>query len=98
MRKTSKKKLQRIKVVIVQPRIKKPITEVEYSLDELIAWDNKLKFGAEIALNQFFGTMKREFLIGSHCKWCDGLPLCPVKNKLPDEGEGLEFNEEIIED
>lgn len=97
MRKTSVKKLERIKVVIVQPRIKKPITEVEYSLSELMEWEDKLRTGAEKSLNQFFGTMQREFIAGSHCKWCDGLPLCPVKNKLPDEGEGLEFNEEILE-
>ena len=97
MRKTSVRKLERIKVIIVQPRIKKPITEIEYSLDDLIAWDDKLRNGAEKALNQFFGTMKREFLVGDHCKWCNGLPLCPVKNKLPDEGEGLEFNEVTLE-
>lgn len=97
MRKTSKKKLERIKVVIIQPRIKNPITEIEYSLSELMEWDDRLRVGAEKALNQFFGTAKREFIAGGHCKWCDGLPLCPVKNKMPDEGEGLEFNEEMLE-
>lgn len=96
MRKTSKKKLERIKVVIIQPRIKTPITEIDYSLDELIEWENKLRDGAEKALNQFFGTNKREFIAGTHCKWCNGLPLCPTKNKMPDAGEGLEFDEVTI--
>lgn len=96
MRKTSKKKLERIKVVIVQPRIKNPITEVEYSLEELIAWDSKLKLGAEKALNQFLKPTEREFIIGAHCKWCNGLPLCPAKNAPPAPGEGFEFDEVTI--
>lgn len=93
MKKTSVKKLQRIKVIIVQPRIKKPITEVEYSLEELQLWEQRLREGAEKALNQYLGTIEREFIIGSHCKWCDGLPLCPAKNALPSPGEGLEFED-----
>lgn len=96
MRKTSVKKLERIKVVIVQPRIKKPITEVEYSLDELKAWDEKLTLGAEKALNQFLKPTEREFNMGDHCKWCNGLPLCPAKGKMPEASEGLEFDEVTI--
>ena len=91
MRKTSKKKLQNVKVVIVQPRIKNPITEVSYSFDELIAWEDKLKIGADKAITQYIFKSLREYLPGSHCKWCDGLVVCPAKNKKPDASEGLEF-------
>lgn len=94
MRKTSMKNLQRVKVIIVQPRIKDPITEVSYSFIELMEWEKKLLNGADRALNQFIAPAKRQFNIGSHCKWCNGLPVCPAKNKKPDSSEGLEFAEE----
>ncbi len=93
LKKASSKKLETIKVVIVQPRLKKPITEVEYNLEELNTWEEKLRSGAEKALNQLLKPTEREFNIGPHCKFCDGLLLCPAKNKPPDEGEGLEFEQ-----
>lgn len=90
MRRTSKRNLQKIKVMIVQPRIKNPITEVEYGMSELDEWEKKLLIGAEKAYLQIVSD-EREFVVGSHCKWCRGLSICPERNKAPGAEEGLEF-------
>lgn len=90
MKNTSKKRLKKIKVIIVQPRIKNPITEVEYTEMDLAVWHDKLIRGAEKAYLQILSEDK-VFIPGSHCKWCRGLPVCPEKNKMPASEEGLEF-------
>lgn len=93
MRKTSKQNLLGVKVIIVQPRIKNPITEISYCGSELNEWEDKLIKGAEKALLQTITPTAREFNIGNYCKWCDGLSVCPAKNKAPDADAGLEFKE-----
>lgn len=93
MRKTSKNPLEKIKVSIIQPRIKHSMTEIEYSRIELDEWENKLLDGANKALLQVGVPSMREFKLGEHCKWCKGISICPEKNKLPGLNEGLEFLE-----
>ena len=92
LRRTAKKRLKRVKVAVVQPRIKNGIDWVEYSEEHLDEWENILIKAADKAILQIAEEPgKREFEAGNHCKYCRGISLCPLKNKAPGPEEGLEF-------
>lgn len=94
MRRTSKKKLERIDVMIIQPRAEEVLAQTSYTNPELDVWEKKLVSGAEKALTQVFKKSEREFNVGDHCKWCVARYVCKARNPSAPEGAGSEFMEE----
>ena len=78
LKKASKKNLENIKVRVVQPRIGHWLSEVEYTSEELSAWEQRLTLGAERALIQI-GSEKPEYKTGGWCFFCAAKNICPAK-------------------
>jgi len=78
LKKMSKKKLEQVRVTIVQPRIKGESVSITYSLDDLKAWNERLTLGAEKAL-MMAGEMKTpEYKEGQWCWFCPAKAKCPI--------------------
>lgn len=78
LRRCSRKKLEQVKVRIVQPRISGPSVSIMFSKEDLDAWDQKLTLGAEKAL-MMAGEMKTpEYAQGQWCWFCPAKSLCPI--------------------
>lgn len=92
--KTSKKPLQEVEVLIVQPRSGDRVTSVIYSLDELGLWSDILTRAADAAYRQILMPSTRELNVGEHCKWCNARYVCPSKNPPPDPEGWKDFVEE----
>jgi hypothetical protein len=96
LKKASKKNLETIKVRVVQPRIGHWLSEVEYTADELNAWDERLTLGAEKALIQI-GSSHPELKTGGWCFFCAARDVCPAKaneaadcfDKVTDDDAGI---------
>jgi len=86
LRSCSKKKLEQVKVRIVQPRIEEVSTSITFSKDDLDAWGLKLTLGAEQAL-MMAGKLKTPiYNEGSWCWFCPGKSICPaVEKKLQEK-------------
>lgn len=95
LRATSKKKLQRIKVAIVQPRVDDPIGEQWFSSDELDAWTLKLTLGAEDALWMLGGGRKPVYQEGSWCWFCPAKKVCPLIEQRLHDKLAAEFPDEF---
>jgi hypothetical protein len=90
----SKKKLEQVRVTIVQPRIKGESVSITYSLDDLRTWNKKLTLGAEKAL-MMAGEMKTpEYKEGQWCWFCPAKSNCPeIQKRLQAQAVSL-FAEE----
>lgn len=75
---TSKKKLTKVKVSIVQPRVADPIGSQWFGTQELQEWESKFTFGAENALWMLGGGRKPVYQEGSWCWFCPGKKICPL--------------------
>jgi CRISPR/Cas system-associated exonuclease Cas4 (RecB family) len=94
LKKMSKKKLEQVRVTIVQPRIKGESVSITYSLDDLRTWNKKLTLGAEKAL-MMAGEMKTpEYKEGQWCWFCPAKSNCPeIQKRLQAQAVSL-FAEE----
>lgn len=81
LRKTSTKKLKRIKVTAVQPRLDEFYSELEYDHTALDAWEQRLILGAEKALMQA-AIKKPELNVGSWCWFCPARSVCPEYERV----------------
>jgi predicted RecB family nuclease len=101
---SSKKNLQRVKVVVVQPRVQPSSGEQWYNKEQLEDWHSRLTLAAESALMMAGGAKTPTYQEGSWCWFCPGKSICPeaerrVQEKLvesfPDESspppDGPEF-------
>jgi hypothetical protein len=81
LRQSSKLKLERVFVAIVQPNAiyeEDRYTEVEYNTKELDAWEATFRRGADRALYQVL-SKKYELAAGSWCQFCPAKALCPKR-------------------
>lgn len=86
LKRCSKKKLERIKVRVVQPRINEFYSEQWYSLDDLAHWEMKLTLGAESALMMAGKAKTPTYRDGGWCWFCPGKTICPrIKEKLEEK-------------
>lgn len=97
LRKTSKKKLQRIKVRVVQPRLDEYFGEEEYGTEDLDAGEQKLILGAEKALWQA-ATKKPELRRGGWCWFCPAKSICPEYGKGRAEEAVAAFPDDLAEE
>lgn len=94
LRLCSTKKLERIKVRIVQPRIEEFFSDQWFSSSDLDAWQSKLTLGAEEALWMLGKAKQPKYQEGSWCWFCPGKRVCPqiaerVNAKLVEEFSDL---------
>jgi hypothetical protein len=83
LRRCSKKKLERVKVRIVQPRIEGASTSITFSKEDLDAWDMKLTLGAEQALWMASKHKTPVYKEGNWCWFCPAKQVCPeIARKL----------------
>jgi hypothetical protein len=90
--KTSKKPLEEVKVVVVQPRINEFFSERSYDRRELIAWETHIINGAENAIWQLSGARSRFLLDGPWCFFCPGRKICPQLEQKRKEKAGQLFD------
>lgn len=81
LRKSSKRALEVVKVVVVQPRLAHFYCEHTYSIEELLAVEQELLKGAEKAVRQVAGFEPKELNMGRWCYWCKARFVCPEKVK-----------------
>lgn len=81
LKKCSKKKLEKIKVRVVQPRIDEMFSEQWYSVEELVAWEKKFLNGAEEALFMAGKLKTPRYSEGKWCWFCPGKKICPEIEK-----------------
>ena len=82
LRRSSKKQLKKVKVIVVQPRFEEWFSEVEYSDIELAAWGQALHQFADKAAQQFLRKPENiELTPGDHCKWCKARGTCSAYKK-----------------
>lgn len=77
LRGCSKKKLERVVVQIVQPRIEGASTSIEFSKEDLDSWGLKLTLGAEQALWMAAKAKLPVYKEGSWCWFCPAKQVCP---------------------
>jgi hypothetical protein len=94
LRTCSKKKLEQVKVRIVQPRISDASTSITFSKEELDAWGLKLTLGAEQALWMAGKAKSPVYKEGGWCWFCPAKSVCPeiarrlsenLANQFPDD-------------
>ncbi len=92
LKKMSKKKLEKVKIRIVQPRIKHWLSEIEYTVEDLRKWRDVLTFGAEKALLQI-GAKNPTLKTGGWCWFCPAREVCPekVRERLSVFDDGEEY-------
>lgn len=95
LRATSKKKLQRVKVGIVQPRVDEAQGEQWFESHELDAWQNKLTLGAENALWMLGGGRQPAYREGSWCWFCPAKKICPLIEQRLQEKLAAEFPDDF---
>lgn len=93
LRLCSTKKLEQIKVRVVQPRIDEFFSEQWFSSKDLDEWQNKLTLGAEEALWMLGGAKKPAYSQGSWCWFCPGKKVCPKIAERLEESLKNEFSE-----
>jgi hypothetical protein len=98
LKKMSKRNLEYVKVRVVQPRIKKQSSEIEYNAQELRDWNKKLTLGAEKALIQI-GSKNPTLKAGSWCFFCPASKagVCPEQRRVRAE-KAVEMFDEITEE
>lgn len=95
LRSCSKKKLEQVKVRIVQPRIEDASTSITFSKEDLDAWGLKLTLGAERAL-WMAGKMKTPtYKMGAWCWFCPAKNVCPEMGKKLDENLAEQFPNDL---
>lgn len=95
LRSCSKKKLEQVKVRIVQPRIEDASTSITFSKEDLDAWNQKLTLGAEQAL-WMAGKMKTPtYKMGAWCWFCPAKGVCPEMAKKLDENLAEQFPDDF---
>ena len=87
LKQASKKDLQRVKVLVVQPRVQPSSGFQWYTRQELEDWQLKLTLAAENALMMAGGAKTPTYQEGSWCWFCPGKSICPeaerrVREKL----------------
>lgn len=80
LKKGSKRKLEKVKVRVVQPRIDHWFSDVEYTAAELSEWHKTLTLGAEKAILQI-GSKSPELKAGGWCWFCPARSICPEKER-----------------
>jgi hypothetical protein len=86
LRSCSKKKLEQIKVRIVQPRVEDASTSITFSKDDLDAWGLKLTLGAEQALWMAGKAKAPMYKEGGWCWFCPAKQVCPeIAKKLSEK-------------
>lgn len=95
LRSCSKKKLERVIVQIVQPRIKGASTSVEFSKEDLDTWGLKLTLGAEQALWMAGRAKPPVYKEGSWCWFCPGKQVCPEIAKRVSEHLVEQFPDDL---
>jgi len=93
LKRNSKKPIEQVKVVVVQPRIERFFSEHWYARWELDEWDKKLRSGAEKAVRQFVGVEPKELKRGGWCWFCPAKAVCPEMDKARAEKAAEEFAE-----
>jgi hypothetical protein len=93
LKRNSKKKLEQVKVVVVQPRLPQFFSEWWYAAWELDEWEAKLKAGAEKAVRQMMGLEPRELKAGGWCWFCPARQVCPEQDKARAKKAAEEFAE-----
>ena len=78
LKRGSKKKLEKVKVRVVQPRVTAFFADVEYDQAGLQEWNKRLTLGAERALLQI-NAKKPELKGGAWCWFCPARNVCPEK-------------------
>lgn len=96
LKRNSKKPLEQVKAVVVQPRLAQFYSELWYAGWELEEWERKLKAGAEKAVRQLMGIEPRELKRGGWCWFCPAKAVCPEMDKARNEKAAEEFAEEAI--
>jgi hypothetical protein len=77
LKRMSDKPLQRVKVVVVQPRVpSRWYTTVTYTLEELAQWEDRLISAGEEAMRMFLGLTPPRYEAGRHCWWCPARQKC----------------------
>lgn len=66
--------IKRVSMGIVQPRVTEDFSEDTITVDELLAWADRVKQIAAIAYNG-----KGEFKPGEHCRFCRGRDVCKAR-------------------
>jgi predicted RecB family nuclease len=82
---TSKRKLERVKVKVVQPRMEHFSGEQWYTVEELDHWHLKLSMAAESALMMAGGAKTPAYKEGSWCWFCPGKSICPEAERRAQE-------------
>lgn len=86
LRSCSKKRLEQVRVRIVQPRISDTSTSITFSKDDLDAWGLKLTLGAEQALWMAGKAKAPQYKEGSWCWFCPAKSVCPeIARKLEEK-------------
>lgn len=81
LKKASKKNLQSIKVIVVQPRLPSAeVSEVEYDIEALREWNKRLTLGAEKALLQIM-SRQPQLTTGPWCWFCPARNVCPTRTQ-----------------
>jgi hypothetical protein len=95
LRNCSKKKLEQVKVKIVQPRISDASTSIIFSTDDLAAWDRKLTLGAENALWMAGKAKTPTYSEGSWCWFCPAKQICPEIKKRIEANLAEQFPDDL---
>lgn len=86
LRACSKKKLEQVRVRIVQPRIEDASTSITFSKEDLDAWGLKLTLGAEQALMMAGKAKTPAYKEGGWRWFCPAKSICPeVEKKLQEK-------------
>lgn len=95
LRASSKKKLEQVRVRIVQPRIPDASTLVTFSSAELDEWKTKLTKGADAALYMAAKITPPEYKMGAWCWFCPAKGVCPEMAKKLDENLAEQFPDDF---
>lgn len=95
LRACSKKKLEQVRVRIVQPRIDDKNYSVVFSTKDLDEWGLKLTLGAEQALWMAGNAKSPIYKEGSWCWFCPGKSVCPKMQKKFEEKLLEQFPDEL---
>lgn len=91
LRRCSNKKLESVRVRIVQPRIEEISTSITFSKEDLDVWEQKLTLGAEEALWMAGKAKAPTYSMGSWCWFCPAKPVCPEMQKKLDGDLAQQF-------
>jgi hypothetical protein len=81
LKRNSKKPLEQVKVVVVQPRVAEFFSETWYSEADLDGWTKRLEDGAERAVRQLMRLEPKQFQKGAWCWFCPAKSVCPEMEK-----------------